>query len=262
VTLSVDPAWLEAFSLSSIRMIAFIVIAPPFSTSAFPARVKAILAVGLALAVTPRLAEGIDERDTTGFLLALGGELVVGALLGFMVYLVYAALQSAGGLIDLFGGFQLAQGYDPQMMVNGAQFSRLLNMAAMALLFASGAYQLVLGGLLRSFDAIPVGADLDLGEPAQALIGATSQMFLAALQIAGPLIVVLFLADAGLGLLTRVAPALNAFQLGFPVKILVTLVLAATAFVGLPAIMDALTGDVVELVTGPSSGPADAQGGG
>ena len=60
-------------------------------------------------------------------------------------------------------------------------------------------------------------------------------MFLAAVQIAGPLLVVLFLADAGLGLLTRVAPALNAFALGFPLKILLTLTLAAVVFVALPA---------------------------
>ncbi len=60
--------------------------------------------------------------------------------------MIFAAIQSAGSLIDLFGGFQMAQAFDPQMMVNGAQFTRLLQMAALALLFASDGYQLVIGG--------------------------------------------------------------------------------------------------------------------
>ena len=62
-------------------------------------------------------------------------------------------------------------------------------------------------------------------------------MFLASVQIAGPLLVVLFLADVGLGLLTRVAPALNAFAMGFPLKILLTVTLAAVMFVALPRIV-------------------------
>ena len=113
------------------------------------------------------------------------------------------------------------------MQVNGAQFTRLFQMTALVLMFTSGGYQLVLGGLLRTFDAIPVTGALDLTNPAQLMVTAVTQMFLATLQIAGPLIVILFLADVGLGLLTRVAPALNAFQMGYPLKIMITLVSAA-----------------------------------
>jgi flagellar biosynthesis protein FliR len=150
-------------------------------------------------------------------------------------------VQSAGGLIDLFGGFQIASGYDPQMNINGAQFTRLLQMVALALLFASDGYQLVLGGLIRSFDAIPLGGRIDMTHLAATITTGFSQMFLSAVQIAGPLIVVLVLADVGLGLLTRVAPALNAFSLGFPLKILATLVVGAIAFVALPQIVSGLS---------------------
>jgi flagellar biosynthetic protein FliR len=66
-------------------------------------------------------------------------------------------------------------------------------------------------------------------------------MFVAALQVAGPLIAVLFLADVGLGLLTRVAPALNAFALGFPLKILLTVALGVSAYLALPNVVAALT---------------------
>jgi flagellar biosynthetic protein FliR len=69
-------------------------------------------------------------------------------------------------------------------------------------------------------------------------------------QIAGPLLIVLFLADAGLGLLTRVAPALNAFALGFPLKIGITVVLSSVVFVALPAIVSSLTGSAVQALLG------------
>jgi flagellar biosynthetic protein FliR len=89
-----------------------------------------------------------------------------------------------------------------------------------------------------------------LAEPVQVMITGVTQMFLAAVQIAGPLLVVLFLADAGLGLLTRVAPALNAFALGFPLKIFLTLMLGGVVFVALPRIVSSLAGQAVTALTG------------
>jgi len=241
VELVLDFEWIEAVMLAGVRMIAFIVIAPPFSTNAFPLRIKGMLALGLALAVAPRVTTGYVSPDTGGFIVSLVLEFVVGAVLGFLVMLVFSAIQSAGSLIDLFGGFTLAQGFDPQLQINGAQFTRLFQMTALALLFASGGYQLIITGLANTFGAIPIGGGVDLAVPLEAITGATGQMLLSALQIAGPLIVVLFLADAGLGLITRVAPALNAFALGFPVKILLTLLLVPLLFVALPEIVNSIT---------------------
>ena len=250
MSIPLDQNWIEAFLLASVRMVAFLVIAPPFSYNAFPARVKAMIGLGLALAVSPQVSEGYSALGTGEFFMALVMELLVGALLGFMVMVIFSAVQSAGNLIDTFGGFQLAQAFDPQSMVNGAQFTRIFQVTALALLFASDGYQLIIGGLLRSFTALPLTGGVDLAEPVSALVTSVTQMFLASVQIAGPLLVVLFLADAGLGLLTRVAPALNAFALGFPLKILLTLTLASVVFLALPRIVSALVDTIVRAVTG------------
>ncbi|WP_346960082.1 flagellar biosynthetic protein FliR [uncultured Arthrobacter sp.] len=246
----IDQTWLEVLLLATVRMTAFLVVAPPFAHQAFPGRIKAMLGVGLGLAVTQRLSAGYTARDTAGFFTGVVLELVTGLVLGFLVMLVFAAVQSAGSLIDLFSGFQMAQAFDPQMMVNGAQFTRLLQMAALALLFSSDGYQLVIGGLTGSFTALPLAGGLDLAQPVQAMTSAVTGMFLAAVQIAGPLLVVLFLADVGLGLLTRVAPALNAFSLGFPLKIMLTLALAGFLFLALPRIVSTLAGQAAKTVLG------------
>ncbi len=253
---AIDAARLEGTMLAGVRLVAFFVIAPPFSYRAFPATVKVVLGIGLAIGVAPRVTAGYAPADTGAFVVALVTQLVVGLALGFLVAVVFAAVQSAGALIDLFGGFTLAAAFDPQSQVQGAQFTRLFQMTALALLFASGGYQLIVAGLVRSFDAVPlVGADGTPGGFALrgfsgVLVHALTQMFLATLQIAGPLVVVLFLADVGLGLLTRVAPALNAFQMGFPIKIGLTVLFAGALVMALPSVVSSLTGDAVQAITG------------
>lgn len=248
-------AGLEVVMLAGVRIAAFLVVAPPFAHRAIPGTVKAMIATALGLLVAPRaMAHGGPELGTaiasgTGRLLGeLALQVLIGAALGFLVQLVFSAVTSAGSLIDLFGGFQLAQAFDPMSMTNGAQFARLYQMSAIVLLFASGGYQLVVGGMVRSFDALPLGTPLDLAAMAEAAASGLTGMFVAALQIAGPLVAVLFLADVGLGLLTRVAPALNAFALGFPLKILLTIVLGVSAYLALPEIVGALTDDAVRTV--------------
>jgi flagellar biosynthetic protein FliR len=250
MTIPIDQGWAEAALLATVRMTAFLFIAPPFAHRAFPARIKAMLGVGLGLAVSARAGAQFVPTGTAGFVTGLVLELVTGLALGFLVYLVFAAIQSAGSLMDLAGGFQMAQGYDPQSMVNGAQFTRLTQMAALALLFSSDGYQLIIAGLSGTVTAIPLGGGFDLARPVEAMTGAVTGMFVSAVQIAGPLMAVLFLADVGLGLLTRVAPALNAFQMGFPLKVFITLGLAGVMFLALPRIVSTLAHDGARLLLG------------
>ncbi|MBO3084920.1 flagellar biosynthetic protein FliR [Cellulomonas fengjieae] len=249
MTVALPLAAVQTTMLAGVRIAAFLVIAPPFSHRVVPSMVKIMLALGLALAVAPGL-EPVDADGTGAFVGAVVLEAVVGAAFGFLVMLLFSAVQSAGTLIDLFGGFQMAAAFDPMSMTSGAQFQRLYQMTAVVLLFVSDGYQVVLAGLVRTFDALPLGAVMDLSTLAESVTTGLSQMFVGALQIAGPLLVVLFLADVGLGLLTRVAPALNAFALGFPLKILLTLTFGAYAFLALPAVVEGLTGRSVEAMLG------------
>lgn len=244
ISLTLPVAGLETTMLASVRIAAFLVLAPPFSNKAVPGAVKAALAVGVALAVSPRLAP-LPSDTTAAFFGSLVLQAVIGAALGFVVSLALSAVQSAGSLIDLFGGFQVAQAYDPLSQTSGAQFQRLYEMTALALLFAGNGYQVVLTGLVRTFDGLPLGVGLNTDALASTLTKGLGQAFLGAVQIAGPLLVVLVLADVGLGLLTRVSPALNAFALGFPLKVLISLSLGSFAYLALPSVVNGLTGHAV-----------------
>lgn len=242
--------------LASVRTASWLLLAPPFSHRAIPGPVKALLAVGLALAVLPDVPEALSgSRLDAGVLaVATAQEVVVGSGLGFLCMVVFSAVKAAGDLLDMFGGFTMAFVVDPQTGSSGSVLGRTYQLTALALLFASNAHLLVLRGLLRTFDVLPLGQLLDLSTLAHTLTAGLTGMFLAALQIAGPLIAVLFLADVGLGLLTRVAPTLNAFILGFPLKILITLVIVAIGFTALPNIVDALAEQIVQLVVEVAAG--------
>ena len=252
MNLTFDLALVETVMLAACRIAAFLVIAPPFAHRAVPGTVKAMLSVGLALAVAPRLP--VRAADTTMvFLGDVALQVIIGAAMGFLVYLVFSAVQSAGSVIDLFGGFQMAQAFDPMSMTSGAQFGRLYQMPAIVLLFVSDGYQIVVVGLARSFDALPVGQGFNLALVGESVTSGLTDMFVGALQIAGPLVVVLFLADVGLGLLTRAAPAMNAFALGFPLKILMTISMIGFTLLALPRIVSALADESFTTMLGVTS---------
>lgn len=240
---------IETTLLAAVRITAFLAVAPPFANKGVPGPVKVALGLGLAMVVQARL-----PRVATTSVASLVGDValqtLVGLALGFLVWLVFAAVQSAGGLIDLFGGFQLATAFDPMNMISGATFARLYQMLVVALLVASDAHHVMLLGLVRSFDSLPIGMGLAPAALAKAAISGLTGMTVSALQIAGPLIVVLFLADVGLGLLTRVAPALNAFAMGFPLKILLTVSLGGYVVLTLPGVLGGLTGTATHLMQG------------
>ncbi|HET6532056.1 MAG TPA: flagellar biosynthetic protein FliR [Actinoplanes sp.] len=241
-------AELIAIMLGAVRAGAWLVICPPFHSRLIPAPVKALLSVGIALPMTPYLRTSIPSLETADLIACAALQVFVGAALGFITALLFAAIQAAGDLIDVFGGFTLAMAFDPLSQSQSSVFGRFYNLMAVTLLFASDGHQLVLRGFMQSYEALPLNASLSLETFSRLLISGIGEMFLAALQIAGPLIAVLFLTDVAFGLLNRVAPALNAFQLGFPAKIALVLTLSGTAIALLPQALDRLVEMAVSAV--------------
>lgn len=253
MSLSLPADTVVGLLLASVRIVAWLVVAPPFSHRGIPVVAKVLLAVGLGLAVLPS-AGAAPALEAGALSVAVAMQVVVGGALGFLCLLVFAAVQAAGDLIDLFGGFTLAQAFDPLMQSQSAIFGRAFQLTALTLLFVSDGHLLMLQGLLRTFDVLPLDGRLDTAVVGSVVTDGAGQLMLAALQIAGPLVAVLFLADVGLGLLTRVAPALNAFALGFPLKIFVTLALVGLTLVVLPGVVRAFADRAAELVVRTAGG--------
>ena len=232
-----------AYLLASLRIGAWLFLVPPFAGRTIPVPAKVVLAVGLAFAVGPSVTAGGMPTGELQLLVVAFTQVLIGASLGFVATMLLAAIAAAGSLIDVFGGFALATGFDPLSQNMNTIFGKFHQLLATMLLFATGgpprghrrAAQDLRGAAARR-DPEPRGPSM--------LIEAFTMFFMTAVQIALPMIAVLFIADLGLALLTKVAPQMNALNVMFPAKIGLTLLLVGLSFPVLPQATDRL----VELV--------------
>lgn len=232
--LTFDTTTLGAFTLALVRATVWVFVIVPFSLRAVPVPVKVGLAASLALVAAPSLPAASVPLDLGGFIVAAGLQAMIGFALGFLVVVLFSAVQAAGLLIDDFAGFNLAAMIDPYADANAGPFGRLYQLCAVTLLFVTNLYLVLVQGFLRSFRAIP-GAHLH--DVVQMVLHNLDQFLIAALEIGGPVLAVLFLTEVALGLLARTAPAMNVFSLAFPIRISVALL---TVGVSLPFIVPAL----------------------
>lgn len=244
MTIDLAPAFLSGYLLAMVRAAAWVFICPPFGNRTVPIPVKVGLAAALSLVVGPRLADHAVPLEVGPLLSAAVLQVAAGLALGFIGVVLFATFSFAGGLIDLFSGYSLAQLFDPGNNAPVSIFGQFYGVLATTLLFAIDGHLLLVRGFLTSFDAAPL-TSLSFGTVAKLLTGDIGLFFVAALEIAAPLLAALFLAEAALGVLARAAPQMNIFMLGLPVKILVTLTLAGLA---LPLLPDAVSGVTNQIV--------------
>lgn len=246
--ISVATSSLVALLLVSARILAWMLVAPPIATGGVPKSIKTVFSVALALVIVPRAAGHAPPAQLAPLAGALLMQLLIGAALGFLTRMVFAAVETAGGLLDLFGGFALSAAYDPLTTTMTSIFGRFYALLCTTLIFATDAHLLIFQGFLNTFDSMPLDASLSLPRLGHAVTGGMSELFVAALQIAGPLIVVLFIADVALGVLNRIAPQLNAFTMSFPIKVGLTLLLVGLGFTLLPNVITQLAHRAVDVV--------------
>jgi flagellar biosynthetic protein FliR len=244
VTITADPEWVSGFLLALVRAAAWVFVCPPFSTRNVPPMMKVGIAAALAVALGSDLRDLAVPLEAGPLLAAAALQVFAGVALGFVGVLLFAAFQAAGTFIDLFGGLTVAQLYDPLTQQTSSVFGRFYHLLAIVLLFAVDGHLLLVQGFLTSFSAAPFTLPGTTGDLSSGLVEGLGLFFLAALQIAAPLLAALFLADVAIGLLARSAPDLNVYFLGLPAKLLLTITLVGLTLPFLPDIVSALTEDV------------------
>jgi flagellar biosynthetic protein FliR len=201
--------------------------------------VKIGIAAAIALPVADSVADDAPILDVGPLLAAVVLQVAIGLSLGFVIFLLFSAVQAAGELIDLFGGFTVAPAFDPLSNAQSSTFGRFYQLLATTLLFVINGHILLIRGFMTSFDAISVTGPT-LEDFSSNLLQTLGLFFIAAIEIAAPLLAALFLAEVGLGLLARAAPQMNVFLIGFPIKILLTLLLGGLALPLLPGSIQSL----------------------
>ncbi len=217
--------WLSAFLWPLVRILGVLMAAPVFGHRATPTRVKIGLGVFIALVLVPTLPPPPDiALGSWQGLLVLVRQLLIGIAIGFVIRIAFAAVDAAGEIIGLQMGLGFATFFDPQSAGQSLVLARFFNMLAVLLFLAVDGHLLLLDVLARSFQALPVGA-APLGAAGfRSVTAFGSIIFAIGLQLALPLIAIMLMTNLALGILTRAAPQLNIFAIGFPITLSVGLV--------------------------------------
>ncbi|MEM1331869.1 MAG: flagellar biosynthetic protein FliR [Actinomycetota bacterium] len=231
---------LLGFALALVRTTAWVSICPPFNSPAVPRRVRVGLASAIALLLAGRISVAVDPAMSTGeFVVIALAQVMAGLTLGFVVYMLFAAIRAAGELIDLQVGFALGAVLDPLTGASASPIGRFHQLLAITILFAIDGHTLVVRGYLRSVEAVPLGG-LDVARIADEMISLLGTFMIAAVEIGLPVLAALFLSEIALGLLGKAAPQMNILIIGFAAKSFMAFALLSVTIVATPDTVESL----------------------
>lgn len=223
------------FILIFFRLLAFISVAPAFSVKGMSNLVKIgfSLVFAYTLYLTMPLASPLVYESILELLVLVIKEVAFGLALGFVVNLIFLSFQMAGQMVDFQIGFSMVSYYDSLSSTRVSIFGNIYQWLGLILFFVINGHHIMLYSFAQSFDLIPLAglelASLDL----KVVVNIFAKSFLTAFQIAIPIIFVILMTDAVIGLISRTVPQINILMLGLPLKVLVGL---AALIIILPAI--------------------------
>lgn len=212
-------SYLAAFLWPFVRILALMTAGPVFGNRAIPARVKIGLAFLITVVVAPLIGPlpAVAPGSAAG-LLILAEQVVIGLAMGLAMQVVFVAIQTAGILMGLQMGIGFASFLDPVHGDPTPVLGEFLSLVATLLFFAINGHLMVINALADSFHTLPVGAPLDILSARQ-LVTWGGQIFSYGVQIALPVIMALLVINLAIGIVSRAAPQLNLFAIGFPITL-------------------------------------------
>ena len=213
-------AWVTPFIWPFIRALALFSAMPVLGTRVVPNRVRIGLAALIVLAAQPSLPAmpQVALDSALAFMLVVQ-QVLVGVALGFAVRLAFTAIEFAGELVGLQMGMNFAAFFDPLSASTATSTSRFFGTCISWLFIVMGGHLMIVAALVKSYTAFPVGNEpfAFLRQTQPQVWGA--EIFATGLWIALPLITMLLLVNLVLGVISRVAPQINVFAIGFPITL-------------------------------------------
>lgn len=217
--------WVASFILPLFRVAAVLMTMPVFGTTLVPQRVRLYFAVAITVAIVPALPPmpTVNALDLSALML-IAEQIVIGSLLGLSLQLFFQAFVIAGQIISVQMGMGFASMVDPTNGVSVAVIGQFLTMLVTLLFLAMNGHLVVFEVLTESFTTLPVGEGLVVGQFWE-LVGRLSWVLGAALMLVLPAITALLVVNIAFGVMTRAAPQLNIFSIGFPLTLVMGLVI-------------------------------------
>lgn len=236
-------SFLAAFVFPMARILALVATAPVLGNRGVPARIRLGLGLALTLVIAP-LAGPIPDISPSSWegLLILVQQIVIGTAMGLAMRVAFAAVDMAGELIGLQMGLGFANFFDPTQGSNAPVVAQFMGLLAILFFLALNGHLLIISTLAQSFSVLPIGADLFGAQAAYSVVTWGGRMFESGLTLALPVVAALLIANLTLGVLTRTAPQLNIFAVGFPITLML-------GFFMLALVLPYLTAPLEKLLT-------------
>lgn len=219
-----------AFFLVLARVTPLFLVAPVFSSTMLIPRVRSVLAVALALGLTPLARHGQTiPQDVLALVGLLLENFLVGFGLAYTIACVFGAIQGAGVFADSLGGFSFGQQVDPINGNPGGSMTNIYTMVGIALFLAIGGDAWTLHGFSATFNAVPIADPVAARPLIAAAEAACASLLVGAVEIAAPVILAIIITDIALGMISKVVPQVNVFAVGFTVKVGVTLLIVGVS---------------------------------
>lgn len=209
-----------------VRIGAMLSIIPIYGVRAVPARTRVILTLFLTIVIAPTLAvpPAVDPFTWMGVLYILQ-QVLIGLAMGLVFIMVFQAFVMAGYLVAMGMGLAFASMVDPASGSQAPIVSQYFTIIVTLLFLALNGHLVVIQVVVDSFEYLPVGIEFLNAQSIRLIVEFGSYMFSAGVLIALPAITALLLINVAFGVVTRAAPALNIFAVGFPITLLTGLVM-------------------------------------
>lgn len=215
-------AWIASLWLPFLRITGAMMAAPLFSSSYVPVRSRIAIALFTALVVAPVIPTppAINALGLQAMLIA-ANEILIGICLGFLVQLVFEAIVFAGQTISMGMGLGFVMMVDPQRGTSVPILSQFFLLISLLIFLALDGHLAFLQLIAGSFSIWPVGIAVVSADTAGMIVEWSAEIFSGAIRVALPAVIALLVVQIGVGVISRAAPTLNLFAVGFPIAILV-----------------------------------------
>lgn len=213
--------WILAYMFPMARILGVMATAPVFNNDGMNMQTRLICGLAIAMALAPVLPPmphmPADSWQAGAILIQ---ETLIGTLIGFSIRVVFAAIDVAGDLAGLQMGLSFAVLYDPQTAGQTPVITNVFSLITTLIFLASNGHLLIIQLLVESYDLLPVSSHPFAADSLRTFVASGSALFSLGLMMAMPIVAALLISNIGLGVLTRVAPTLNLFAIGFVVTLI------------------------------------------
>jgi flagellar biosynthetic protein FliR len=261
------PDWssfLAAMTLALVRVSGMVAFAPFFSSSALPVRAKAVFVLAVAYLLAPLVAALPHAQATLSFS-SLLGELSVGLVYGLTLALLNEMLLFAGQIAGLQFSFSLVNLLDPASAIQTPLMGELFQLMGTLVVLAAGLDRILLASMVRSFHAAPLGSYVLLPTSAAQIVRAAGGVFLAAVELAAPVLAATLLVEVAVSLLGKLSPQLPVMSLTVPLKTLTGFAILTGSLALWPRFIEARFSGLLDLaerlISAHPQGPLPGLGG-